>query len=185
MNRNLVAALVVFFTISVGYSLFYRHNLNEWEQDVQVALKDAEAWKAQAEVYETLADSATARAMRIDTVATERVRVVRERVVELREVEVPAIAQPFVAARDSIIDELLVVVDEKDEVIAEYVTAADFLRQQVGLMTMRGDSLVAVLDQRPGPRKWWIPSAGAGGFVGVCSGGGICSGVGLTFSWRF
>ena len=185
MRRNIVTALVVFVAVSVGYGVWYRHNLNQWEEKVQVTLKDAEAWKAQAEVYEALAASATSRAAQIDTITIERVRVVRERVVEVREVRVPAIAQPFVAVRDSIIDELLVIVDKKDEVIAEYVTAAEFLRQQVGLMTMRGDSLVAVLDDRPSSRKWWIPQAGAGGFVGLCSGGGICSGVGLTFSWSF
>jgi hypothetical protein len=94
-------------------------------------LQDAEAWKAQASVFENLAYSAEARADSVQTFATERVRVVRERVVEVREVEVPASAQPFVAQRDSIIDELLVAVDEKDEAIEGYVTAAEFLRKQV------------------------------------------------------
>jgi hypothetical protein len=183
--RDIVVALVAVVALSIGYTVLYRHSRGEWEARVESALESAEAWEAQASVFETLADSANAHADSVQTVATERVRVVRERVVEVREVEVPAIAQPFVAQRDSIIDELLVAVDEKDEAIEEYVTAAEFLRKQVNLFEMRGDSLVAVLEDRPGPRKWWIPQAGAGGFVGACTGGGICSGFGLTFSWSF
>lgn len=178
-------ALAVAVAVSIGYSLFYRHSRNEWESRVEVALKDANAARAQAEVFGELAEAAEARAAALDTVATERVRVVRERVVEIREVEVPAIAQPFVAARDSIIDELLVAVDEKDEVIAEHISAAEALRMQVGLMTLRGDSLVAVLEDRPDPKKWWVPQSGVGGFLGMCSGGSVCSGIGLTFSWSF
>lgn len=184
MNRiALIAAVAV--AISVTYSLFYRHNRNEWESRVSIALKDADAAQAQAEVFEELAAEAEARATALNVEVTERVRVVRERVVEVREVEVPAVAQPFVIPRDSIIDELLVVVDQKDEVIEEHISAAEMLRQQVGLLAVRGDSLVAVLEDRPDPRKWWVPQAGVGAFVGACTGGGICSGVGLTFSWRF
>jgi hypothetical protein len=110
--------------------------------------------------------------------------VVRERVVEVREVEVPAIAQPFVAQRDSVIDDLLVALDEKDEVIAEYVSVVEFLQRESASFELRGDSLEAVLEDRPGPKKWWMPEAGVGPFVGMCQGGGICSGVGLTLSWR-
>lgn len=184
MGRNVVTALAVLVAVSVGYSILYGRNQSAWEDRVQVVLKDAELLKTQAEVYSRLATEASIRAARIDTVSIERVRVVRERVVEVREVEVPAIAHPFVAPRDSIIDELLVAVDEKDEAIAEYISVAEFLRQESGMFEMRGDSLEAVLMERPGPRKWWIPQVGVGPFVGMCQGGGICSGVGVTLSWR-
>ena len=178
-----MAALAVALTVSVGYGLLYRHNRSEWEARVESTLKDAEAWKTQAMVFREMADSAQARAEVVNASATERVRVVRERVVEVREVEVPAIARPFVAARDSIIDELLVAVDQKDEVIAEYVSVTEFLRRESQKFEIRGDSLEAVLVDRPGPRKWWMPQTGVGGFVGMCAGGGVCSGVGLTLSW--
>ena len=180
--KHVAGILIALVVLSVGYTLFYRHNRSEWESRVEAALTDAKAWEAQAAVFEKLAGEAEARAEAVNTQATERVRVVRERVVEIREVEVPSIAQPFVAVRDSIINELLVVVDEKDEVIAEYVSVVDFLRKQSRKFEIRGDSLEAVLIDRPGPRKWWMPQLGAGPFVGMCQ-GGTCSGVGLTLSW--
>ncbi|MEE8608890.1 MAG: hypothetical protein V3S55_14895 [Nitrospiraceae bacterium] len=181
--KDIVVALAVFLAVSVGYGLLYRHNRSEWEARVESTLKDAEAWEAQAAVFRALAETHERRADSLDASATGRVRVVRERVVEVREVEVPAIARPFVAVRDSIIDELLVAVDEKDDAIAEYVSVNEFLRQESQKFEIRGDSLEAVLLDRPGPRKWWMPQTGVGGFVGMCSGGGICSGVGLTLSW--
>lgn len=181
--RNVVHVLVAVVAISVGYGVLYRHSRSEWEARVESTLKTAEVWKTQAMVFRALAETHERRADSLDVSATERVRVVRERVVEVREVEVPAIARPFVAARDSIIDELLVAVDEKDEAIAEYVSVNEFLRRESQKFEIRGDSLEAVLIDRPGPRKWWMPQTGVGGFVGMCSGGGICSGVGLTLSW--
>lgn len=181
--KDLWKILVAVAVLSIAYSLFYQHQRGEWESRVEAALDDAKVWEAQAEVFEALADSAEARAEARDARAIERVRVVRERVVEVREVEVPAIAQPFVAVRDSIIDELFLVVAEKDEVIAEFVSVVDFLRREAGLFEIRGDSLEAVLIDRPAPRKWWMPKAGVGPFAGMCQSGGICSGVGVTLSW--
>lgn len=183
LGDNAIATLLAILAISIGYGFFYRHSRSEWETRVERTLNDAKAWEARAGVFRQLAEQHEARAEAIDSKATERVRVVRERVVEVREVEVPAIAQPFVAVRDSIIDELLVVVDEKDEAIEEYVSVVDFLRRESASFEVRGDSLEAVLIDRPGPRKWWMPQTGVGGFVGMCSGGGVCSGVGLTLSW--
>ena len=138
MSRDIVTALAVVLAVSIGYSFLYRHSRNEWEAEVKSVLEDAKVWEAQAKVFEELAASAEARAEAVNATATERVRVVRERVVEVREVEVPAIAQPFVAARDSIIDELLIAVDEKDDAIAEYVSVAEFLRRESGKFEMRG-----------------------------------------------
>lgn len=181
--RNFVSVLVAVVAISIGYGLWFGQSRSEWEIRVESALVDARAWEAQAEVYRELANSAEVRAEAVNVKATERVRVVRERVVEVREVEAPAIAQPFVAVRDSIIDELLVVVKEKDEAIAEYVSVVAFLRQESKAFELRGDSLEVVLEDRPGPRKWWMPKLGLGPFTGVCQGGGFCSGVGVTLSW--
>ena len=175
--------LVALAAISFVYGAFYKHAERGWENDVITALDSAAVWESRAEGWKVLADSTTIVADSLKQQSTERVRVVRERVVEVREVEVPAIARPFVAQRDSIIDELLGVVEMQEEVIEEYVTVAEFLRRQSGAFEMRGDSLEAVLLDRPGPRAWWMPKTGVGPFVGFCQSGGICSGVGLTLSW--
>ncbi len=179
-----MTALAVLVVASVGYGLLHGRTTSKWETRVEVALTEARVQKARAETFAELADSALAEIETAKGVTTERVRVVRERVVEIREVEVPAIAQPFVAARDSVIDELLVAFDEVDEILTGYVTVVEFLRQESWAYQVRGDSLEAVLVDRPRPRRWWVPQVGVGGFTGVCDTGGLCKGVGLTLSWR-
>ena len=46
------------------------------------------------------------------------------------------------------------------------------------------DSLQAALDARPGERPWWIPREGVGPYVGICTSGLPCAGVGATLSWE-
>ncbi len=181
--KDLVRVLVAFAAMSLLYGGLFRHAETRWEGEVRLALDSASVWKERAEGWRVQADSAQVVADSLRESSTERVRVVRERVVEVREVEVPAIARPFVEPLLEIIDELLVAVDMQEEVIEEYVTVAEFLRLQSGAFEIRGDSLEAVLLDRPGPRKWWMPKTGVGPFVGFCQSGGICSGVGLTLSW--
>lgn len=183
MRNRFTGGVIILLLVAVGYGLWHGRTVSQWETRVESALEDARTAEAQAEVFGHLAEVHEARATAFAASAAEQAQVVRERVVEVREVEVPAPCVSLVAVRDTIIDTSIVVVDRQAEAIVEYVAVAEFLRQRSMLFQMRGDSLEAVLIDRPGPKAWWMPETGVGGFVGVCAGGGVCSGVGITFSW--
>jgi hypothetical protein len=69
--RNVVTTLAVLFMVSVAYTLFYRHNRDEWEARVEQTLQDAAAWEAQAAAFKQLAEEAEARAVDLDAAVTE------------------------------------------------------------------------------------------------------------------
>ena len=182
LDRWLVA-LAAIVVASVAFGFWYDHAAGQWDARVESALGEARAADIRSELYLEQAIDASARAEALAEEAGERVQVVTERVVEIREVMVPDTCIPLVAPRDSVIDTLFVAVDEWKEAYETEVSGAALLRLGLQEQTTRGDSLVAVLQDRPGPRKWWVPGVGVGAFTGFCS-GETCSGVGVTLSWR-
>lgn len=156
----------------------------EWEETRDSVLAEAEA-EARAAADATLrADSAEARAAAAQAMADELAERTRERVVEVRRVEVPVEAEPFVAPRDSIIDDLLVVVDSLSEANYQLAEANDELRMALFGLERTNAALQEVIADVPGPEPWWKPQLGAGVFVGLCTGNEVCSGAGLTLTWR-
>ena len=181
--RKLWPVLVTVVVLSLGYSSLYARSKGEWDIRTQTAIERAQIADTRSALYLEQATDAEARAASSAEKGGERVRVVTERVVEIREVVVPPASIPFVAPRDSVIDTLFVAVDEWKEAYETEVTASALLKLGLQEQTTRGDSLVAVLQDRLGPRKWWVPGVGVGAFTGFCS-GETCSGVGVTLSWR-
>jgi hypothetical protein len=129
------------------------------------------------------------RAERAEQSARERGRQVKSRVAAVRAVVAPDTCAPFVAQRDSIID-------EQDSVIGTWERAYDASLRAIGdlklsneALQVRGDTLAAALSARPKPRSRLIPSPGAGVFTGLCRDleGNVepCYGAGVTLSWKF
>lgn len=91
---------------------------------------------------------------------------------------------PAIVERDSIIDDLT---EQRDDALAAYYDQLDAtakLRAALSVSEASGDSLSAVLSDRPGDKPWWVPQLGIGPFVGVCATGTPCSGIGATLSWE-
>lgn len=182
--RNAISAGVTAVVLSMGYGVWYGHSRSVWDARAEAALEQVVLADARADVLEGLVRDAAANADSLMAAADERARGARERVVVIREVEVPAPCVPFTAVRDTVIDTLIVSVDDWKEAYEEGVTALDFLRLSRDEILLSRDSVVAVLADRPGPREWWVPEVGAGVFTGICTGQQVCSGVGVTFSWK-
>lgn len=156
----------------------------EWEETRDSVLAQAEV-EAQAAADATLrADSAEARAAAAQAVADELATRTRERVVEVRRVEVPVAAQPFVAPRDSIIDDLSEENDSLRVANSALHEANNELRAALWGTQRSVAELRGVIDLVPGPKAWWKPELGAGMFVGLCTGNEVCAGTGLTLTWR-
>lgn len=177
-------ALVVMLALAGWFGWRHFQVASQWEREVQLALADAEAAGAARRAAEALADSLQQVAKQAEARADEAGRRARERVEVVREVEVPVYAVPFTAPRDSIIDDLVTENYELREVIISERAASASLRVALGRVTASEASLKAVLDARPGPAPWWRPSMGLGAFAGACSDGRMCSGIGLTMSFR-
>lgn len=182
--KYLVVAAVVVLAFLAGAQAGDRSAAKEWEARAMAATDSSRVAMAAVAEATAAADSAEARADAALARADSLGRRTPERVVEVREVEVPAYAVPFVAPRDSIIDDLLA--ENTALRVAEMERKAEVvsLRVALGRATASIASLQAVLDDRPRPAPWWRPSVGLGAFVGVCDNGRGCKGLGLTASWR-
>lgn len=187
MSRNTVTTLVVVALGVVGFATYqsfrYDREYAEWNDRVESVLEQSRADSARAVAAVLQADSAERVATAAEARANELAERTRERVVEVREVEVPAEAEPFVAPRDSIIDELLVENDNLRTANAHLRVAVDTLRAALFRTQGTVRDLQVVLEERPGPRPVWQPEVGLGVFAGACT-DGPCAGVGLTATWR-
>jgi len=181
---GLVALLLVSAFVVIRMDVADRRQWREWEETRDSVAAHVAA-EAQAAADATLrADSAEARAAAAEAVADELAGRTRERVVEVRRVEVPVAAQPFVAPRDSIIDDLVVENDSLRAANGALHEANDELRAALWGTQRSVAELQEVIDLVPGPKAWWKPELGAGVFVGLCTGNEVCAGSGLTLTWR-
>lgn len=183
--KDIILTLAVVAVVAIAVRGWLdRQDRIAWEARADAAVAAASQEAARADRAITRADSLEQEADRLERVADSLGQRTRERVVEVREVEVPGYAAPYVAPRDSIIDDLIV---ENDTLRR----ANDTLREEVGVLqvalgrvTASNASLREVLEDRPRPTPWWLPSTGLGVFAGACSDGRMCSGLGITVSWR-
>ena len=159
----LVAVLLacLFFLAHKG-----REEQRAYEARVAAVTAFAEQETTRADSAVAAATAASARADSLDNAAGGRAQVVRARVDEIRVVAVPDTCVPFVAPRDSLLDEALAAVAEEKQAYEEQKRATDAVRLAYGAVRVVNDSLRTVLDARPKPRPWYMPTlsitAGAG-----------------------
>lgn len=183
--RNAVPiALAVVATLLVA-DRCHRAEYEEWEARVETVQRQAvvnlertvEALQEEAEQSEradSIADDVRDRAVRVE----ERIDTVR--------VETPPELEdhPAIVQRDSIIDEVVEQRDDALHAFEEQKEATATLRDALEESRETVDSLSTVLEDRPGPKPWFVPEVGAGPFAGLCSGGRPCTGVGVHVSWQ-
>jgi hypothetical protein len=99
-------------------------------------------------------------------------------------VEVPAEAIPFTAPRDSIIHDLLAIQDTLVLALTEQRSVAKRLRNVNAILVANVARLEGVLEAYPKPRSALWPTLGAGLFAGACSDLRVCSGAGITLTWK-
>lgn len=158
--------------------------------------RERDAYEARAERTEQVADSLlqladsalasadehTTRADSLEQEADGLRAQVRARVAVIREVEVPDTCAPFVAPRDSALDDALAVADAYEAALEESVRAGAAKDVAIASLRVGYDSLATVLRARPKPAEWWKPTIGV--TVGACSNGDVpCAAVGLTWSF--
>ena len=181
---GILALLLGFVWFAARSEFAHRADWAEWEEsrDSVAAYVAAEAQAAADAILR--ADSAEARAAAAEEVADELAGRTWERVVEIRRVEVPVAAQPFIAPRDSIIDNLIEENGSLRVAIGELQVANKDLRAALWKTQNSLEALQEVIADVPGPKPWWNPELGAGVFVGLCTGNEVCAGTGFTLTWR-
>jgi hypothetical protein len=175
-----VVALVVAAAVG-GYCVDAK--FREWNERVEEVVRFAEEETARADSAVAEADVWQSRADSIAIEAEARSPIIRERIRLVRDsVPVPDTCYAVVAQRDSLIDEALAEADDWRLAYAAEKAAAEALRSGYNSLLVVNDSLLAVLDDRPRPRPRWAPSLQMGVFAGVCSDGRPCvgAGAGLT-----
>ena len=145
---------------------------------------EARQWQIVADSYATQAAALAARAARRDTVVLTRYREVLDTLTIEEECE--EVAEFFTA-----------IVDTLSVSNAELTSAYEYQKQATGAMLaqVRGlnkayDSLSSAYETlahppRPAFFKRLVPDVRPGAFVGVCTSGKPCGGVGITLSWSF
>lgn len=177
----MVAVLVIG---TVTYGIHHRGERGEWERRIQRVEGYAAAQTARALNDSLQADSALAVADSLRGVLHEQEQELRERVVVIREEVVPDTCDPFVAPRDTLIDDLLDQNEEWERVADTERQAATRWRSAYGTVRVVNDSLSAVLADRPQPKPWWIPSFGVGPYLGIDNNLKPSYGVAATLSWE-
>jgi hypothetical protein len=188
INRILVG-LAVLFVLGFLANVCDDYRRGRWEDRAERAEQSARVQQERADYFRLRFQADSARADSLAENARERGRQVKSRVAAVRAVVAPDTCAPFVAQRDSIID-------EQDSVIGTWERAYDASLRAIGdlklsneALQVRGDTLAAALSARPKPRSRLIPSPGAGVFTGLCRDleGNVepCYGAGVTLSWKF
>lgn len=185
LREILLGALVLVF-VSLLVTQCQQDREAEWENRVE---RLQGAYAATSERYaralraeEARADSAESRAQDLDA----RRPVVRERIDSVR-VETPPELEnhPAIVQRDQIIDSLVVSRDAWRGLFREEQAANVRLRGLLEETRAHADSLSAVLDDRPGPRPWYVPTVTVGPQAGLDPmTGRPYKGVGVTLGWE-
>ena len=180
---GLLALLLAVTYVAINGSMRSTRQWDEWEETRDSVLVKARADSVVVAAAVSLSDSLGARAAAAILEADLRVGPIRDRVVVVRGVEVPTLVLPFIAPRDSIIDDLLVVNDTLRHAVTLLQDANGELRGALFDTRATVTELLEVIANVPGPAPWWMPSLGAGVFVGICTDNLVCAGTGLTLNW--
>lgn len=198
---SLAFVIVVVASLSIGKC--YTGERAAWEARVERVLEQSRQDRMRARRAEVRADSlldASAdrlRAAESDEGATQaRVDTIRAETPEdLR-------SHPAILRRDSIIDRQADVITQTRQAagencgssvdlradlalaVADQCRAVKQLRQATADALERGDSLAAVLEDRPGERPWWLPKVGVGVAAGLDTQGRPNTVAGATISWE-
>src|SRR5690606_21947602 len=185
LRQWVVAAVVAVLAVTV-VDRCHRNTVSEYKarverltEQVKQEKKVAEAAKAEAAAERAKADSLAVAAARRTAAIDERIEQVRDSTPDhLR-------SEPAVVVRDSIITELRTVVDTWRTAFEHKQREVAALQTALRATESSRDSLVAVLNDRPGERPWYVPRLGVGPFVGLCAGGAPCAGpVAVTLTWE-
>lgn len=177
--RNLLIAVVVLVAAAAVSGYCVDAKFRAWNERVETVLEFAEEETARADSAVAEADVWQSRADSIAIEAEARSPIIRERIRLVRDsVPVPDTCYAVVAQRDSLIDAALAEADRWRAAYEAERSAADRLREGYNALLVVSDSLVAVLEDRPKPRPRWLPSLQVGLFAGICSDGQPCVGVG-------
>jgi hypothetical protein len=177
--KYLVVGLVVLAVTSLVADRCYSSRASEWEARVVAVQRVADEHRQRAEAAEVEAEKLRSQAAAIAEAAEARQPVIDTMIVRLPPAETPGEAQ-----RDTIITELQTQVQTWKSAYQKQLEAGAVLRVALGEMTARGDSLEAVLADRPTKKPWWIPEVVMGPFAGLCSEGRPCAGVGVALGWK-
>lgn len=180
-----VVTVAAFVLVIIGYDCSRRAQASKWEARVDQLSAVARRETARADSLVDIAHDARKRAELLAQVAEDRGHAVQTRIVRVRAeaVAAPDTCGPFIAARDSVIDELSMINGTLVLAHRQNQAALDTLSSAFEIVHGQVDSLAAVLRARPRPRSRLMPSVGAGPFVGMCGDLRPCAGVGVNLSW--
>jgi len=182
----IIVGLVVVVCAAVVGGNCYRSKAEAWEQEVQVALSQANDLDRRAKDAEDRAATAEAEAHTLAVKLRNQAPIIRERIDSVR-VETPPELEdhPAIVERDEIIADLVVESNGWKLAYDTQVKATDLMRLANTLSTARGDSLVRVLEDRPTKHPWWLPRLGVGPYAGIDMNGKPSAGfVAVTLSWE-
>lgn len=175
-----VLAGVAIAGLVLGVGKCYSSRADAWENRAVSAIAVSKTLRARVVDLQSEARELRSQAGVQAEEATIREPVIRERIESLPPAETPGEHE-----RDEIIVELE---ENRDKFKLAYELSEQANgRLQMALDTalVRGDSLHAVLEDRPGKKPWYIPELGIGPFVGLCAGGTPCAGpIALNLTWK-
>lgn len=177
--RDILILVAVAVLAVVVTDRCYSSRLSEWEERAESALAVAEQQKARVAALESEADSLRSQAAAIAEDAAARAPVTDTLIEEL-----PPAETPGEEARDEVIERLVV---ERDGFKAAYdaqLRASAKLREALDVAVERGDSLAAVLEDRPSKRPWYIPRLGIGPGVGYNGSGPHVDPLQIHLTWE-
>lgn len=175
-----IAIGVVLLGVIMTTQHCYSSQRDEWETRVQVALVESENLRSRVVDLQSEADLLRSQAEAQAEEAAAREPVIIERIVQL-----PPAETPGEHVRDSIIVEVQEVSETWKLAYHAEREAHGLSREALFLALVRGDSLHAVLEDRPGKPPWWIPKLGVGAFGGSCvPQGTLCAGIGVGVFWE-
>ncbi len=182
MKPSLKALLAVVLVVSTALAVdkCYSGRADEWEGRVKVVLAASEDLRSRVVDLQ-----AEAEVLRSQAAASAEEAAAREPIILERIVRLPPAVTPGEVQRDTIIVELQGLSDKWKLSYQTEVLSHALTREALDLAVVRGDSLFAVLQDRPGKKPWFIPELVIGPFVGACVPAGTpCAGLGATLGWK-
>jgi hypothetical protein len=167
----------------VAYDCGGRVQADRWEQRVNQARERTRLEIARADSMVQVAEELRKGSAALAKMAEKRTGEIQTRIVTVRAQPTPDTCARFIAARDSVIDDLALVSSALGLAHRQNAAAIDTISTAFRIAHAQLDSLDAVLQARPRPRSRLVPSVGVGPFVGACP-QGMCYGVGINLSWN-
>lgn len=185
MKREIVVAVAAVLLTFIVMDRCHDSAVSEWESRVERVEERARYQRERAEEAKAQADSlseAADEALSVAEASEERIRV---RIDTIRAETPDSLREhPAIVRRDSIIDAQSEVITQVRRSFELERQASASLRVALSNAMERGDSLQAVLDDRPSDRPWWLPRLGAGVAAGLDQQGRPNTVAGVTLSWE-